>query len=492
MERSLKNSLRRGFFLILAGAVLYACGGAGIGDLASSGGGTGGTGVGGGTGGTGISVGFVSGFGSIYVNGVRYDTSSAEIYVEGQSAGFGDTTVLAQLAVGMVVRVEGDLEDSENGTARRVYFNDDLRGPVESIVEVDSIPIKLTVLGKDIILQDTTQIDMHDINSLAVGDWVQVSGFEDADGCIHASFLTKSASSAKANLKGIISELNTTTRKFKINDILIDYQTADLIGINQLSENLLVEVTGVLSDDHFSITAEKIERDDLLGTTDAEYIELEGIIFEKTSDTEFLLNGVRVVLDPQTAYSGGILSDVASGVFVEVEGELVDGVVYAAKVIFLNDVKVEANVKTNAVGQSEIILEGLPDITIEYDDEITKVTGDVDATADIDNTHHVKILGRQTLPGTLLAIHIIVKSGPNDTVKLQGPLENYTAPDVTVLDQEIDLYSIPDDNFESPEGVSVSRGEFIDLIDSGDPFFISVRGQLTAGPIVDWQSISAE
>jgi hypothetical protein len=483
MRRSFKKTGLPASFLIVAIALVVACGGGGIGDLASSGGGTGGTG---------ISVGSVSAIGSVHVNGIRYDTGSAEIFVEGRSTGFGDTTVIAQLAVGMVVRVEGDVEDSQNGTARRVYFNDDLRGPVESIIEVDSIPIKLSVLGKDIILQETTQTGGYDIHSLAVGDWVQVSGFEDAEGRIHALFLTESTSSAKANLKGMLSELNTTTRNFKINGIRIDYQTADLIGINQLSENLLVEVTGVLSDDHLSITAEKIELDDLLGTRDADEIELEGVIFEKTSDTEFLLNGVRVILDPQTAYSGGVPSDIAGGVFVEVEGELINGIVYAAKVIFLNDVKAEANVITNEVAQSELFLDGLPDITITYDDEITKVTGDAVTAAAIDNTHHVKILGQQTLPGTLMAIHIIVKSGLNDTVKIQGPLENYTTPEVTVLDQVIDLTAIPDDNFESPEGIGVSREAFIELMDSGDPFFISVRGQLTAGPAVDWQSISAE
>ena len=121
MGWSFKNTGWLGFFLILTGAVIWSCGGGAVGDLASTGGGTGGTG---------ISVGSVSAFGNIYVNGVRYDTSNAEIFVEGQSKGFGDQVVLTQLAVGMVVRVEGDIEDSRNGTASKVHFSDGVRGPV--------------------------------------------------------------------------------------------------------------------------------------------------------------------------------------------------------------------------------------------------------------------------------------------------------------------------------------------------------------------------
>ena len=90
------------------------------------------------------------------------------------------------------------------------------------------------------------------------------------------------------------------------------------------------------------------------------------------------------------------------------------------------------------------------------------------------------------------AIHIIVKDTLNDTVKLQGTLEDDTPPIVTVLDQEIDLDSIPDENFECPEGVSVTRAEFENRIASGDADFISVKGELDGFSSVIWLSISAE
>lgn len=482
MGRSLKSIGWLGFFLILTGAVICACGGGGVSDLASTGGGTGGTG---------ISVGSVSAFGSIYVNGVRYDTSNAEIFVEGESKGFGDQVVLTQLSVGMVVRVEGEIEDSQNGTAHKVYFNDDIRGPVESILSIDSVPLELTVLGKEIILQDTTQTGGYDLNSLEVGDWVLVSGFEEVDGRIRATFVTNSDSTAKANIIGGIINLNTITKQFEINGLVIDYQYATLIGINQLSPDLVVEVTGDLSADHSTLTADKIEHVDVLGAADSADIELEGIISEKVSDTEIRLDGVTVIIDAQAVYSGGDSSDVDSGVLVEVEGEMIGRLVYADKIIFKDDVKVEANVKMNNLAQSEIILAGLSDITIQYEDGTTKVTGDVDTTAAITDAHYVKIIGRQILPDMLTAIHIIVKSGLKDTVKLQGQgtLESNPEPIITILGHAVDLFSIPDENFESPEGVIVGYDEFLNLISTGD--VVSAKGELT-GDQVTWQSIATE
>jgi hypothetical protein len=347
-------------------------------------------------------------------------------------------------------------------------------------------------LGKEIILQDSTQTNGYDIHSLAVGDWVYASGFEGVDGRIRATFVAAIDSTAKANIKGEIINLNTTTKQFEINGLVIDYQYAILIGINQLSPDLVVEVTGELSADHSTLTADTIAQVDVLGTADSANIELEGIISEKVSDTEILLNGVAVIIGSQAIYSGGDSSDVDTGVLVEVEGELIGGLVYAEKILFKDDVKVEANVKMNDAFQSEIILAGLPDLTIQYEDGTTTVTGDVDTTDAITSDHYVKIIGRQILPDTLTAIHIIVKSGLKDTVKLQGTLESYSDLIVTILGQPVNLALIPDDSFESPEGVSVTREAFIYLITSGEPVFISVKGQLVINEAVVWQSITAD
>jgi len=479
------------FILILALGWLVACGG--IGDLASSGG-VGGTGVsGGGVGGTGISAGSISAIGSVHVNGVRFDTSDAEIFVEGQRAGSGDAAVLANLAVGMVVRVEGTIEDAENGTAEKVYFNDDLRGPVDvgSFQTIDATTAQLVVLGKTVIVNEYTNVIGLDIEDTLESQWIQVSGFEDAEGRLQATFVTGSYSDDGANLKGIITSVSAG--QIMINGITIDTLGANLIGINQLAEGQHVEVTGTLSAAPLiDVDAETIERVDLLGTDTIDAIELEGIIAEKTSDTEFLLDGVPVVLDGETIYSGGDAGGVAEDVRVEVEGQLINGTLYAERVVFLSFAKVEADVAAIDPDRSMITLQGLSAIPIRYDQN-TKVTGATKEVGSIDATMHVKIIGVQlppSDPAAMLALHILTFGSLNNKVILQGALADdppFDRTTITLLGHAIDISGLEDGDFDSPFGTAYE--DFRDSTEVGD--IISVKGT-RAGMNVAWESVSVE
>ena len=485
-----KNWLRS--ILIFACISFVACGGGGIGDLASSGG-VGGSGVtGGGVGGTGVSAGSVTAIGSVHVNGVRFDTTQAEIFVEGQSQGFGDPIVFSHLKVGMVVRVEGEIEDPENGTADRVYFSDDLRGPVASVVAIDPATYQLVVLGKTVIIDELTQVTNVTIDAGLIGAWIQVSGFEDAEGRIRATFVTATDDTSGANLKGTITAVDPINQRITINGLAISYQHAILIDIDDLIAGQLVEVTGDYSTGPVTIDADTIERVDFLGAADIETIEISGIITAKITDTEFLLNGVPVVVDAQTLYSGGDPDDIAVDLRVEAEGQLIAGQLYAERIVFMDFAKVESDVLSNDPGPSVITLRGLADIPIRYND-FTKVTGAVTDTGAIDATLHVKIIGRRLPPAeteSVLAIHVITKSGLDDKVIVQGALEadppvNQTT--ITLLDHVIDISGIPDDNFESPGGTGYVA--FTNSTEAGD--IVSAKGMRT-GANVTWQSLSVE
>ena len=62
--------------------------------------------AGGGIGGTGISVGEISGFGSVIVNDIDFDTKKAKVYINGNFVGNGDAVVQSLLALGMVADVD--------------------------------------------------------------------------------------------------------------------------------------------------------------------------------------------------------------------------------------------------------------------------------------------------------------------------------------------------------------------------------------------------
>ena len=105
--------------------------------------GSGGTGIdpgGIGSGGTGVvaTAGFgpVSGFGSIIVNGVRFETEGAQLLLED----------VASLRLGVTVQVDGSLAPGgTEGVARTVRAAAELRGPVQS---ADPARRRWTVLGQ--------------------------------------------------------------------------------------------------------------------------------------------------------------------------------------------------------------------------------------------------------------------------------------------------------------------------------------------------------
>lgn len=122
---------------------LAGCGG-GAGAVAGIG--SGGTGIdpgGIGSGGTGVvpTAGFgpVSGFGSIIVNGVRFETDGAQLLLDD----------VASLRLGVTVQVDGSLAPGgTDGVARVVRAAAELRGPVQS---ADPARRRWTVLGQQVL-----------------------------------------------------------------------------------------------------------------------------------------------------------------------------------------------------------------------------------------------------------------------------------------------------------------------------------------------------
>src|SRR6185437_3665660 len=73
-------------------------------------------------------VGPISGFGSIFVDGVEYSTTGAQISIDGQA---GSET---QLNAGQIVTIAAQVSsDGQTGAASQVTFNGDVQGPIASI-----------------------------------------------------------------------------------------------------------------------------------------------------------------------------------------------------------------------------------------------------------------------------------------------------------------------------------------------------------------------
>jgi hypothetical protein len=333
--------------------------------LISCGSGGGGMTAGGGIGGSGImSSGTISAFGSIVVNGTEFDTSTAEIIVNGEEIGVGDEFVQENLDIGRVVTVEGTgNEDDNSAVAVRVTYNDNVRGPVESIHDMDATTKEIVVLGQIVIINVVTKLKGTEFDTLAQNDFVEVSGLVDDTGAIRATFLEKTGEfvpgkETVVEVAGFIVNLNTGLKTFEINDLTVNYALIDSGDLPQgFDDGLLVEVEGTLEAAGGEMRATSIELGDEIGDGNSDQIEVLGFVTDVVSDFEFTVGNQVVQFDANTLFVDGKPEDILLGAKLEAEGSLVDGVLFADEIEFWkpDQIEVEGFV-TDIASDSEFIL----------------------------------------------------------------------------------------------------------------------------------------
>jgi len=202
----------------LALLILWGCSGGAGGDSLTAGGGIGGSGV---------TVGSVSKFGSVFVNGDEFDTAGAVVVVDGIERGSGDQAVFDNLSVGKLVRIEGQYAGTGTGTAQRIVYNEDIVGTVASQTVVDANTRKLVIMGQTIMIDTKTNFVNTALLTVATGNVLEVSVFLDDLGFIHAGYLKKRADAytlgSEVQVRGTATGVNTQLRTFKINQLTIDY-----------------------------------------------------------------------------------------------------------------------------------------------------------------------------------------------------------------------------------------------------------------------------
>jgi len=333
--------------------LLISCGSGGGGGM-TAGGGIGGTGI--------ISQGAVSAFGSIFVNGTEFDTSNAAIIVNGEEIGVGDESVLDNLDIGRVVTVEGtgNLDDI-SAVAVRVIYNDNVRGPIESI-DIDAETKEILVLGQIVIVNVVTKFKGTDFDTIAQNDLVVVSGLVDDTGAIRATFLEKTGEFMPGNVVGVtgfIVNLDIDLKIFEINDLRVDYASIDSGSLPQgFADGLLVEVEGTLDAAGGEMLAASIELGDEIGDGNSDQIEVLGFVTDVTTGFEFTVGNQVVQFDANTLFVDGKPEGILLGAKLEAEGSLVDGILIADEIEFWgpDQIEIEGFV-TDIASDSEFALE---------------------------------------------------------------------------------------------------------------------------------------
>jgi hypothetical protein len=298
-------------------------------------GGSGSDSAGGGIGGTGVTVGAVTAIGSVVVNGVDFDTTTAVVFVGGVNEGAGDQAVRDHLRVGMVVVVEGAVANNEvAGTATGVYFEADVAGSVASIHPGTG---QIIVLGQVVVIDEGTVLDGYAIFSdIRPGDPVEVSGLASVvsgEDAIRATYVAKKSAITEVEVKGLVRDLDSLTRTFKIGNLTVRYDAMTELPDGEPTDGLHVRVVGSVGRAG-ELDATIVELAKEAKVANGETMDVEGYVTEVVSPSEFSVGYQQVRTDDKTTFHGGGPANIKPGVKLEVKGKLQDQVLTAQKITF--------------------------------------------------------------------------------------------------------------------------------------------------------------
>jgi Domain of unknown function (DUF5666) len=396
--------------------------------LVVSGCGGGGGQTAGGIGGTGSSLGPVSGFGSIIVNGVEFATDNASISIEGETqAAKGD---LSKVKLGQIVLVRGTYSSATTGTANNVIYFDNLEGPV---TEKNSVDNSFRTMGQTVLIDSDPVIGTKFANAagmadLNVNDIVEVSGSADGSGNIVASYIEKKGTftngSTEVEIKGNVGALDLAATTFKIGPLTIDYDangatTFKHLILGDLTQAPYVEVKGTTFDQSGAFIATSIERIDRPINPGAKRpLEIAGVTANCAAPCgEFTIEGQSVITNEETIFRNGDATDLLDNRKIEAEGTINSvGKMVARKVTFV---------------KGSVQIEGLTDLPADVSAQTLSIIGitakissvtkfkDNIALANISAGTPLKILGYRIGDDTIIVTQIESSSG---ATRLQGPL----------------------------------------------------------------------
>jgi Domain of unknown function (DUF5666) len=312
--RSSYGALRAALSVIAALLLATACGG-GSGDMPS---------------GSAFTQGTINGFGSVIVNGIRFDDSAAQVLDDdGQPHSSGD------LKLGMNVDVDsGDIDRGSNSAkANRIRFGAAIVGPV-SAISTTTTPQTLTVLDETVEVSSTTVFDNSLVGGIAaiqVGDILAVHAlFDTASGHYLAKRIEPDPAATVFKVRGIVANLDAAAMTFMVGSALIDFSGVPAASLPTLANGLRVRVRLQTAKNSAGAWVAISIQADRQQMEDRDEAEVRGTITDFTSTASFSVNGLPVDAS-KAAFPDGT-AGIVKGAMVEVEGAIVNGVLVASKV----------------------------------------------------------------------------------------------------------------------------------------------------------------
>ncbi|MDD2923946.1 DUF5666 domain-containing protein [Rhodoferax sp.] len=307
LDPSAKGLTRRAW-MVLAGSTLSACGGGG-GLLAALPG----------TGGTGsplFAQGSISGFGSVIINGIKFDDTQAQVQVDGQ------TVTSADLRLGMVAEVQGERgADLTLGSASSIAVWSIAQGMVSQSGSSSFVVSGMTVqTGTSTVFEGVSSV-----GQLVARQRVAVWGLQTGTDGTHwsATRVAVQAADTQVVSSGMVRVADGVR-------LLNGYVLTGSQAV-ALSAGTLVRVQGVLAADGGSLEVNSVKALGVLpaGQMQGE-VEIEAYVTAITSASRFTMGSFEV--DASSAYYQPLNAKISVGARVEVYGSWTNGVLKATKV----------------------------------------------------------------------------------------------------------------------------------------------------------------
>jgi hypothetical protein len=301
-------------WLALAVSALAGCGGGGAGLALSPG--TGGTGI--------YAQGAIAGFGSVIVNGIKFDDVAAVVHIDGVAAGSMD------LRLGMVAGVQGQRgADTTLGIASQIEVWSIAQGQVTQVQAGQFVVAGMTIQTNSATVYD----GISSASGLATGQPVTVWGLQAAaDGsrwvATRVAVLPDTVS--KVVSTGLVTAMGAQR---SVNGLPMSGSMAASMTAGQL-----VRVKGVLSGANLQVEEYKV----LELPSDAlsqHQVEMEGVVTQVLSTTRFMLGNIEV---DSSAVSISPTTPITTGLRIEVHGTVQGQLLKADALVFESEQKLDS------------------------------------------------------------------------------------------------------------------------------------------------------
>jgi len=270
--------------------------------------------------------GAITGYGSIVVNSVHFDESSATVQDED-----GQTLGATGLQLGMQVRIDsGSIDTSAlSATASKVVVVSDLLGPVSANDVANS---QLTVLGQTVKISSSTVWAsglQGGQSALTLGRVVEVFAvFDPVRQLYTASRIDlPSTTPSSYRMRGPVAALNTSAGTFRIGAALLHYSSNT--QPNNLVEGQWLRVSLAPQADaqgRWTLQTSAAGRNQ---AADGRKVQLEGVVASLSSASLFSVAGQAVQASAATVSPAGTV--LVAGMRVQVQGQMQAGVLVASQ-----------------------------------------------------------------------------------------------------------------------------------------------------------------